>query len=116
MQGAAVRIGIVILFAWILSVSTPMPVWGLEEGEITGQIERTNDNFPRDYGSLDYKGEKKWAKWGKDLKALGWIVVQGDSGELKDYLLLVVDTRTKITKGGGPGQFADLKPGVRVQA
>jgi len=51
------------------------------------------------------------------LKALGWIVVQGDSGELKDYLLLVIDSRSSITKGdGSQGQFSDFQVGQRVKA
>jgi hypothetical protein len=90
-------------------------VSALEEGEITGTIERTNDRFLRDYQTLDYKGRQGWAAWGRGLESLGWIVVQGDSGEIRDHLLLVIDTRTKIA-GADKGRFADLRPGDRIRA
>ena len=110
--------GISFLFLWAVTMfSTALPATALEKGDITGAIERTNDKFLRDYETLDYKGEKEWAEWGTGLKSLGWIVVQGDSGELKDYLLLVIDTKTEIAKNdGGKGSFADLKPGARLKA
>lgn len=96
-------------------VSIPLTLNALEEGEVRGRIERTNEKFNRNYDSLDYKGDKKWQSWGKSLKSQGWIVVQGDSGELKDYLLLVIDTRTEIKKNdGSPGKFEDLKAKSRV--
>ncbi len=108
-------------FFLLLSVSmilcAVIPAAAIEKGDVTGAIERKNDKFLRDYETLDYKGEKEWAKWGKGLKSQGWIVVQGDSGELKDYLLLVVDTNTEIEKkGGGQGVFSDLEPGERLDA
>jgi hypothetical protein len=91
--------------------------FALEEGEITGTIERTNGRFLRDYESLDYGTKKEWKEWGQGLRSLGWIVVQGDSGELKDYVLLVIDTRTAIeSKGSGKGEFNDFGPGDRIRA
>ena len=109
------------VFLFLLSVSmvlsTAIPASALEKGDVTGAIERKNDKFLRDYETLDYKGEKDWAEWGKGLKSQGWIVVQGDSGELKDYLLLVIDTKTEIEKkDGGSGAFSDLEPGERIKA
>jgi len=95
----------------------PAVLSALEEGAITGKIERVNDKFERDYNTLDYKGQKEWQEWGKDLKSLGWVVLQGDSGELKDYLLLVIDSRTKIEKEDGTqGTFPDFAIGARIQA
>jgi hypothetical protein len=89
----------------------------LEEGVVTGKIERTNDAFLRDYEKLDYRGNKDWEEWGKGLKSLGWVVVRGDSGEIKDYLLLIIDTRTKIeNKGTGEGPFPGLRPGDQIWA
>lgn len=89
----------------------------LEEGEITGKIERTNPGFLRDYGSLDYGARKEWGEWGMGLKSLGWIVLQGDSGKLEDYLLLVIDTRTEIEgEKADRGRFSDLSPGSHIRA
>jgi hypothetical protein len=105
----------IFLGTFFLTVIFPFSLQALEQGEVKGKIERVNDMFNRDYNALDYKGDKNWQSWGKDLKSLGWIVVQGDSGELKDYLLLVVDTRAKIKKADGSlGKFEDLKVGSRI--
>jgi hypothetical protein len=87
-----------------------------EEGEITGTIEKANEAFLRDYEELDYKSQKQWEDWGKGLKSLGWVVVQGDSGEPKDLLLLVIDTRTEIEiNDSGKSPLADFGPGVRIE-
>ncbi len=89
----------------------------LEEGEVTGRIEKANGNFLRDYGKLEYKGQGAWEAWGRGRKSLGWIVVRGDSGEMKDYVLLVIDTRTAIAgAGSAKGRFSDLGPGCRIRA
>ena len=89
----------------------------LEEGEITGTIERANEAFLRDYEKLDYVSEKEWEDWGKGLKSLGWVVVRGDSGEPKDLLLLVIDTRTEMESNDSEKcQVMDLGPGTRVKA
>lgn len=94
-----------------------LPVHALEEGEIKGKIERVYDKFNRDYDTLDYKGDTTWQAWGKGLKSLGWIVVQGDSGQLKDYLLLVIDSKTELTRADGTkATFGDLAVGKRVSA
>ena len=88
----------------------------LEEGEITGKIEKANDAFLRDYEKLDYKSKKEWEDWGKGLKSLGWVVVRGDSGEPKDLLLLVIDTRTQIEiNDSGKSPLADFGQGVRIE-
>ena len=104
-----------VFFAVLLgSFST---LYALEEGEVTGEIERTNEKFLRDYQELDYKGQKAWEAWGRGLESLGWIVVRGDSGEMKDYILLVIDTRTVIAGAGSDkGRIADLRPGDRIRA
>ena len=89
----------------------------LLEGEITGKIEKANKAFSRDYEKLDYKSQKQWEDWGKGLKSLGWVVVQGDSGEPKDLLLLVIDTRTEMESNDSETcQVMDLGPGTRVEA
>ena len=89
----------------------------LEEGEITGKIEKANDAFLRDYEKLDYKSQKKWEDWGKGLKALGWIVVRGDSGEAKDLLLLVIDTRTEMGSNDSEKcEVMGLGAGTRIEA
>ena len=89
----------------------------LEEGEITGKIEKANDDFLRNYEELDYGSKKEWEDWGKGLKSLGWIVVRGDSGEQKDYLLLVIDTRTEIESNDSEKcRVMDLAPGTRIEA
>lgn len=108
--------------ALLLAVLTGL--WGstlsaaaLEEGEVTGTIERTNEKFLRDYESLDYGSKREWKEWGRGLRSVGWIVVRGESAELKDYFLLVVDTRTAIDKKGSDrGGFQDLVPGLRIRA
>ncbi len=106
--------GIVIIFVFF-GFLPGISAEALEEGTITGKIERMDDKFLRDYENLDYKGAGKWEKWGKNLKSLGWIVVQGDSGKLKDYLLVVIDTKTNIQKNdGNDGTFLELKPNNRV--
>ena len=88
----------------------------LEEGEIMGTIERANEAFLRDYEKLDYKSNKEWEDWGKWLKSLGWVVVRGDSGEPKDLLLLVIDTRTQIEiNDSGKSPLADFGQGVRIE-
>jgi len=111
------RTGWVFLGISLGIIALALPVYSVDQGEIKGKIERTNDTFNRDYNTLDYKGDKKWQSWAKDLKSLGWIVVQGDSGELKDYLLLVIDTKTQIKKADeSPGRFDDLKVGSRISA
>ena len=104
-----------VFFGWLLG-SLPTAS-ALEEGEVTGKIERTNGDFSRDYQKLDYKGQKDWEAWGKGLESLGWIVVQGDSGEMKDHLLLVIDTRTLIGGAGADKErFAGLRPGDHIRA
>jgi len=88
----------------------------LEEGEITGTIERANEAFLRDYEKLDYGSNKEWEDWGKGLKSLGWVVVRGDSGEPKDYLLLVIDSRTQIEiNDSEKSPLAELGPGARIE-
>jgi hypothetical protein len=102
-----------LLSLWV----APASFATLEEGEVRGKIEGVDGNFLRDYETLDYKGEDEWQKWGKGLHSLGWIKVQGESGELKDLFLLIVNTRTKIVKqDGSQGQFSDFKNGQTVQA
>lgn len=109
--------GFSLMLSLAFLIFLPTGTAALEEGEVSGKIERLNEKFLRDYDTLNYKGEKKWQAWGKGLKSLGWIVVQGDSGELKDYLLLVIDTRTKIEKAdGSPALFSDFKVGEGVSA
>jgi hypothetical protein len=47
---------------------------------------------------------------------MGWVVVQGDSGDRKDLLLLVIDTRTEVKYSAEkmvPGK--GLRPGNRVR-
>jgi len=108
--------GLLLFVCVALCVST-VKSFALEEGEITGTIERTNDKFLRDYERLDYGTKKDWKEWGQGLRSLGWIVVQGDSGELKDYVLLVIDTRTAIeSEGSGNVEFNDLVSGDRIWA
>jgi len=88
----------------------------LEEGEITGTIERVNEAFLRDYERLDYSSDQEWEDWGKRLKSLGWVVVRGDSGEPKDHLLLVIDTRTQIEiNDSRKSPLAAFGPGVRIE-
>ncbi len=96
-----------------LNVAAP----ALEEGEITGTIERLNQAFLREYEELDYGSEKEWKDWAKGLKSLGWIVVRGDSGEPKDHLLLVIDTRTEmVCRDSETCRITDLESGSRIWA
>jgi len=108
---------ICLLVACLLPAAVPSPCAALEEGDVTGKVEGVDGKFLRDYATLNYKGEKKWEKWGEGLKSLGWIKVQGDSGELKDLFLLIIDTRTRILKqDGSEGTFSDFKAGQKVQS
>ncbi len=108
---------ICLLTVCILPAVFPAVCAALESGDVTGKIEGVDGKFLRDYETLDYKGEKKWKKWGEGLTSLGWIKVQGDSGELKDLFLLVIDTKTQILKADGTaGQFSDFKSGDKVKA
>ena len=117
MRKALQCVWIPLALAGILLITLSATSGALESGSVTGKIERLNDKFSRDYKTMDYKGQKEWAEWGKDLNSLGWVVVQGDSGDLKDYLLLIIDNRTKIEKeDGGQGLFSDLKAGSRITA
>jgi hypothetical protein len=89
----------------------------LEQGEITGTIERANEAFLRDYEKLDYGSKKEWEDWGKGLKSLGWVVVRGDSGDPKDLLLLVIDTRTKMESNDSEKcEVMGLGAGTRIEA
>lgn len=108
----------VFLFAaWMILLAFPASLPALDEGVVTGRIADRNAQFLRDYETLDYREHTAWQEWGKGLKSLGWVVVQGDSGEVKDYLLLIVDTRTRIKKtDGSPGSFGDLVAGGEVTA
>ena len=109
------RASLLVLFALLLG--SLAPAHALEQGEVTGTIERTNDRFLRDYQELDYKGQKKWETWGSGLVSLGWIVVREDSGETTNPMLLVIDTRTVIAGAGSEkGKFGDFRPGDRVRA
>jgi hypothetical protein len=102
-----------VLFTWLFPF--PPALSALEEGVVTGKVQKSDSRFARDYDAMDYKGQLNWQEWGKGLKSIGWVVVQGASGQLKDYLLLVVDTRTKIlSKEGAPGAFEDLVSGAKV--
>jgi hypothetical protein len=106
-----------LLVACLVPAAVPSPCAALEEGEVTGKVEGVDGKFLRDYETLNYKGEKKWKEWGNGLKSLGWIKVQGDSGELKDLFLLVIDTRTRIVKpDGSQGAFSDFKAGQKAHA
>lgn len=117
MMKAWVFRGASFLIAFGMLAGTFAAASELEEDEVTGKIERTNEEFLRDYEKLDYKGSKDWQEWGKGLKSLGWVVVRGDSGELKDYLLLVIDTRTQSeNKDTGEGRILGLGPGDRIWA
>ena len=106
-----------LLMVWAVLVGPAVAGSPLEEGEITGTIEKANEAFLRDYEQLDYKSQKKWEDWGKGLKSLGWVVVRGDSGEPKDLLLLVIDTRTEIESNDSEKcEVMDLGPGTRIEA
>jgi hypothetical protein len=116
MKRAWISAGALVSF-WAALFGVVLTASALEEGEVVGTIERTNDRFLRNYESLEYGVKDEWREWGKGLRSLGWIVVRGDSGELKDYVLLVIDTRTEIEgKDAQKGLFSDLVPGGRVQA
>jgi hypothetical protein len=113
------RVSAAVLFLFVFAVLVGPAAAGspLEEGEITGTIEKANDAFLRNYEKLDYKSKKEWKDWGKGLKSLGWIVVRGDSGEAKDLLLLVIDTRTDMASNNSEKcEVMDLGPGTRVRA
>ena len=117
MKKTQVCMGIPLLLIGVLLLTLPAIASKLKEGEITGKIERISDEYLRDYTTLDYKGKEEWEKWGEGLKALGWIIVNGESGDFKAPLLLVIDTRTRIeSQDGSPALFTDLKPGGRVKA
>ena len=106
-----------LLMVWAVLLGPAAAGSSLEEGSITGKIEKVNDSFLRDYEKLAYKGQEDWKEWGKGLKSLGWIVVRGESGDIKDYLLLVIDTRTEMErKGSEKCQVMDLGPGTRIEA
>jgi len=113
------RVFAAVLLSFVFAVLVGPAVAGspLEEGEITGTIEKANDAFLRDYEKLDYKSKKEWEDWGQGLKSLGWVVVRGDSGEPKDLLLLVIDTRTKIEGNDSEKcEVIDLGAGTRIEA
>jgi hypothetical protein len=110
-------VGVWLLLVCVALCGSTVKAFALEEGEITGKIERTNDKFLRDYESLEYGTKKDWKEWGQGRRSLGWIVVQGDSGDLKDYVLLVIDTHTEIeSKDSEKRGFSDLGPGSRIRA
>lgn len=101
----------------VLLIAPPLLVFAFEAGEVTGRIERTNEGFVRDYEETDYEGKESWEAWGRGRKALGWIVIRGDSGKSGIPVLLMLDTRTSM--GGGKlteGRFPPLRPGDRVWA
>ena len=108
-----------VLFFFVFTVLVGPAVAGspLEEGEITGKIEKANDAFLRDYEKLDYKSKKEWEDWGKGLKSLGWVVVRGDSGDPKDLLLLVIDTRTEmVSHDSEKCEVMGFEAGTRIRA
>ena len=108
---ASVLVIFALLFGAFVIASEP------EEGKVTGRIEKANGHFLRDYGKLEYKGQDAWEAWGRERQSLGWIVVRGDSGKMKDYVLLVIDSRTAIRgTNSAEGRFSDLHPGTRVRA
>jgi len=113
----AVFFSVACLLTLAAPASVSAPEQGLEEGDVKGKIEGVDGKFLRDYETLNYKGEKEWQKWGKGLKSMGWIKVQGESGELKDLYLLIINNRTRIVnKDGSQGQFTDFKAGQTIQA
>ena len=117
MKKTSVSAAMLFLLVFAVLVGPAAAGSPLEEGEITGKIEKANDAFLRDYEKLDYKSQKKWEDWGKGLKALGWVVVRGDSGEPKDLLLLVIDTRTEIESNDSEKcEVMGLGAGTRIEA
>lgn len=117
MKKTSVSSAVFLFFVFAVLVGPAVAGSPLEEGEITGTIERANEDFLRDYEKLDYGSKKEWEDWGKGLKALGWVVVRGDSGEPKDLLLLVIDTRTKIeTNDSEKCEVMGLGAGTRIEA
>jgi hypothetical protein len=117
MKKTCVSATVLLLFVSTVFAAPAAAGSPLEEGEITGTIEKTNNAFLRDYEKLDYGSKKEWQDWGKALKSVGWIVVRGDSAELKDYLLLVINTRTEMESNDSEKcQVMDLAPGTRIEA
>ena len=117
MKKTSVSSAAFLFFVFTVLIAPAIAGSPLEEGEITGTIERANEDFLRDYEKLDYGSKKEWEDWGKGLKALGWVVVRGDSGEPKDLLLLVIDTRTKIESNDSETcEVMDLGAGTRIEA
>ena len=113
------RVAAALLFFFVVAVLVGPAIAGfpLAQGKITGTIEKANEAFLRDYERLDYQGQKKWEHWGKGLKALGWIVVRGNSGGSKGLLLFVIDTRTEMKSNDSEkSPFAGLQPGTRIEA
>ena len=117
MKKTSVSTAVFLFFVFTVLVGPAAAGSPLEEGEITGTIERANEAFLRDYEKLDYGSKKEWEDWGKGLKSLGWVVVRGDSGEPKDLLLLVIDTRTKIESNDSEKcEVMGLGAGTRIEA
>jgi hypothetical protein len=117
MKRTSVSAAMLLIFVFTVLVGPAVAGSPLEEGEITGKIEKANDAFLRDYEKLDYKSKKEWEDWGKGLKSLGWIVVRGDSGEAKDLLLLVIDTRTEMGSNDSEKcEVMGLEAGTRIKA
>ena len=101
----------------LVVTSSPSLAANPEGGEVTGSIKGVDAKFVKNYSDLNYKGQTKWKEWGQGLRSLGWVTIQGDSGDLKDLILLVIDTRTKILlSDGGVGKFADFATGEKVKA
>ena len=117
MKKTSVSAAVFLFFVFAVLIGPAAPESPLEEGEITGTIERANEAFLRDYEKLDYGSRKEWEDWGKGLKSLGWVVVRGDSGDPKDLLLLVIDTRTKIESNDSEKfEIMGLGAGTRIEA
>jgi hypothetical protein len=117
MKRTSVSAAMLLIFVFTVLVGPAVAGSPIEEGEITGKIEKANEAFLRDYEKLDYGPRKEWEDWGKGLKSLGWVVVRGDSGEPKDLLLLVIDTRTKIEGSDSEKcEVMGLGEGTRIEA
>jgi len=117
MKRTSVSAAMLFIFVFTVLVGPAVAGSPLEEGEITGNIEKANEAFLRDYEKLEYGSRKEWQDWGKGLKSLGWVVVRGDSGEPKDLLLLVIDTRTKIESNDSEKcEVMGLGAGIRIEA